>query len=69
MPPPHLAARVIHGWLIIINNHPSLARLARNFMLTVLLLFSQTRLFLRTSTKDRRMPESHFSVQRLNSFQ
>ena len=23
MPPPHLTARVIHGWLIIINNYPS----------------------------------------------
>lgn len=27
MPPPHLTARVIHGWLIIINN---VARLAKN---------------------------------------
>jgi hypothetical protein len=74
MPPPHLTARVIHGWLIIINNHPPHVRLAPQKLLLTKLLFHQTRLcvfffFFKTATKERRLRESHFSVQRLNSFQ
>jgi hypothetical protein len=44
MPPPHLTARVIHGWLIIINNHPPHVRLAPKKLLLTKLLFHQTRL-------------------------
>jgi hypothetical protein len=72
MPPPHLTARVIHGWLIIINNHPPHVRLAPKIVVNKVIIPSNKVmcfLFFKTATKERRLRESHFSVQRLNSFQ
>lgn len=75
MPPPHLTARVIHGWLIIINNHPPHVRLAPQKICVNKVIIPSNKVmwflfcFLKTATKERRLRESHFSVQRLNSFQ
>jgi hypothetical protein len=71
MPPPHLTARVIHGWLIIINNHPSPTYVSSQniYVNKVIIPSNKVMFFFKTATKERRLRESHFSVQRFNSFQ
>ena len=71
MPPPHLTARVIHGWLIIINNHPSLTYVSSQniYVNKVIIPSNKVMFFLRQPPKSADCVNLIFSVQRFNSFQ